>query len=205
MEKIEEIFFPTPTLPPTPPPTATPMATHTPTPSSTPTVTPNVTATWEALDSDGDGLLNGEEKAIYRTDPFQPDTDADGLTDGDEVNQYQFHVSYQGHYDEMPDLFNRKSAQVRHEIRNTLAVLEQESIELYPQLKDAYHWRVAHAGIYGIAQSPGFVGAKRIPMKPPAVKNLYIVSSTVREARGIGMAATAKCARLAVNEITKGE
>ncbi len=124
---------------------------------------------------------------------------------GDEVNQYQFHVSYQGHYDEMPNLFNRKSAQVRREIRNTLAVLEQESIELYPQLKDAYHWRVAHAGIYGIAQSPGFVGAKRISMKPPAVRNLFIVTSTVREARGIGMAATAKCARLAVNEIMKGE
>ncbi len=64
---------------------------------------------------------------------------------------------------------------------------------------------MAHAGDYGLVQSPGFVGGKRISMKPPAVKNLFIVSSTVREARGIGMAATAKCARMAAGEIMKGE
>jgi len=37
------------------------------------------------LDSDDDGLLDGEEFAIG-TDPDDPDTDDDGLTDGDEVN-----------------------------------------------------------------------------------------------------------------------
>lgn len=74
---------------PSPTPTATPPFTPTPTATSTPTPTPNVTATWEALDSDGDGLSNGEEVNIYRTDPLRPDTDADQLTDGDEVLKYR--------------------------------------------------------------------------------------------------------------------
>ena len=86
---IYDRLNPTPTLTPTPPFTLTPTASLTPTPTFTPTPTPNVTATWEALDSDGDGLMNGEEFAVYRTDPFKPDTDADGLTDGDEVFEYK--------------------------------------------------------------------------------------------------------------------
>ena len=36
-------------------------------------------------DSDGDGLTDGDEINIHRTDPNNPDTDGDGLTDGDEV------------------------------------------------------------------------------------------------------------------------
>jgi len=40
------------------------------------------------LDSDGDGLLDGQEAEIG-TDPYNPDTDADGLSDGEEVNLYQ--------------------------------------------------------------------------------------------------------------------
>ncbi len=86
---IYDKLNPTPTLTPTPPFTLTPTASLTPTPTFTPTPTPNVTATWEALDSDGDGLMNGEEESRYGTDPFLPDTDADGLTDGDEVNEYK--------------------------------------------------------------------------------------------------------------------
>ncbi len=37
-------------------------------------------------DSDGDGLLDGEEVHIYGTDPLDKHSDDDGLTDGDEVN-----------------------------------------------------------------------------------------------------------------------
>lgn len=36
-------------------------------------------------DTDGDGLLDGEEVNTYRTHPLKRDTDGDGLTDGDEV------------------------------------------------------------------------------------------------------------------------
>jgi len=97
----------------------------------------------------------------------------------------------------MPDLFRRSRASERHRIRNTIAMLERESIQLYPQLKKAYHWRVAHAGLYGIAQSPGFVGTKRPSMQPPGIDNLFIVSNTVREARGVSNQGVAKCARKA--------
>ncbi len=122
---------------------------------------------------------------------------------GDDVNQYQYHVSYQGHWDELPGLFSRKSATARRKIRDTIAMLEKESLDLYPQLKDSYHWRIAHAGIYGIAQSPGLVGSKRPSMRPPGINNLFIVSNTVSEARGVSMAAIGKCARMAVEVIKK--
>ena len=36
-------------------------------------------------DTDGDGLTDGAERFVYRTDPNRTDTDEDGLPDGDEV------------------------------------------------------------------------------------------------------------------------
>lgn len=41
----------------------------------------------QALDSDGDGLTDAEEKTLG-TDPKNPDTDGDGLSDRDEVKIY---------------------------------------------------------------------------------------------------------------------
>lgn len=38
-----------------------------------------------AVDSDGDGLSNGEEVDTYNTDPMNADTDGDGINDGQEV------------------------------------------------------------------------------------------------------------------------
>lgn len=37
------------------------------------------------IDSDKDGLSDYEERNIYGTDPYNPDTDGDGMSDGDEV------------------------------------------------------------------------------------------------------------------------
>jgi outer membrane protein assembly factor BamB len=39
-------------------------------------------------DSDSDGLTDGDEVNIHKTNPLIADTDSDGLTDGDEVNKY---------------------------------------------------------------------------------------------------------------------
>lgn len=39
-------------------------------------------------DSDGDGLLDGEEFTTYQTDPLKADTDGDGLSDYDEVKTH---------------------------------------------------------------------------------------------------------------------
>jgi eukaryotic-like serine/threonine-protein kinase len=77
-------------------------------------VVPGITATFEAIqdsdddedgltyaeeleagtdpdnpDTDGDGLLDGEEVNEYSTDPLNDDTDGDDLTDGDEVFEYE--------------------------------------------------------------------------------------------------------------------
>ncbi len=145
---------------------------------------------------------------VFRWAPNLPKTGFSGIffpmpTYGDGVGQYQFHVSYQGHYDEMPNLFQRRQANVRRQVRDMIALLEEESLDLYPQLKDAYHWRIAHAGVYGIAQSPGLVGTKRPSMRPPGLNNLFIVSNTVSEARGVSTQGVGKCARLASEAIVK--
>lgn len=84
---IYAYLFPTPTPTATPPFTATPTPSLTPTPTFTPTPTPNATATWQVLDSDGDGLLNHEELS-HGTLPLSPDTDGDRLLDGEEVKVY---------------------------------------------------------------------------------------------------------------------
>lgn len=39
------------------------------------------------LDSDGDGLINYDEEALYGTDPYNPDTDSGGVDDGTEVGR----------------------------------------------------------------------------------------------------------------------
>ena len=101
----------------------------------------------------------------------------------------------------MPNLFHRNQAAVKRQVRDTIDMLERESVELFPALKGGHHWRVAHAGVYGIAQSPGFVGTKRPSMKPPETDNLFIVSNTVNEARGVSTQGVAKCARQAAEAI----
>jgi outer membrane protein OmpA-like peptidoglycan-associated protein len=40
-------------------------------------------------DTDGDGLTDGEEVMVYKTNPLQTDTDLDGLSDFDEVKKYK--------------------------------------------------------------------------------------------------------------------
>lgn len=82
--------------------------------SFTGSVIPGITATFEAIqdsdddedgltygeeneagtdpdvaDTDGDGLLDGEEVNVYETDPLSDDTDEDGLKDGEEVFDYE--------------------------------------------------------------------------------------------------------------------
>ncbi len=159
-------------------------------------------------------IVYGLDEPLFDTGTFRwypnlPESGFSGIfypmpSYGDEVNQYQFHVSYQGHYDELPDLLHRSRATVRRQARDTIHMLEREAVRLFPQLEDGYHWRMAHAGVYGIAQSPGLVGSKRPGMKPPGIPNLYVVSNTVSEARGISMSAIGRCARMASEAILNG-
>ena len=156
-------------------------------------------------------IIYGLDEPLFDTKTFRwapnlPESGFSGIfypmpSYGEDVNQHQFHVSYQGHYDELPDLLSRDQAKVRREIRETIEMLERESTRFFPQLQGGYRWRVAHAGVYGIAQSPGFVGTKRPSMRVPGYGNLFVVSNTVQEARGISMSAIGKCARLAAEAI----
>ena len=41
------------------------------------------------IDSDGDGLTDGDEVLVYKTDPLNPDSDYDLLKDGEEVKKYK--------------------------------------------------------------------------------------------------------------------
>ncbi|NOY06768.1 MAG: OmpA family protein, partial [Chlorobi bacterium] len=42
----------------------------------------------DVKDTDGDGLMDNDEVALYGTDPTSKDSDGDGLNDGDEVKRY---------------------------------------------------------------------------------------------------------------------
>ena len=144
--------------------------------------------------------------STFRWAPKMPHSDFAGVfiympSYGDAAGQHQFHALYQGHYDELPDLFSRHKVKVRRQMRELLDVLEQDTFEFFPQLKDNYHWKMPHVEIYGIAQSPGFTGDKKPSMQPPGTGNLYIVSYTVAEARGVGMQAVARGARMAAEAI----
>ncbi|MBT8338877.1 MAG: NAD(P)/FAD-dependent oxidoreductase [Desulfatitalea sp.] len=146
------------------------------------------------------------DENIFRFAPDRPSSGFSAVyypmnTYGADANQHQFHVSYQGHFDEMPDLLNSHSAKVRNQVRSFLHLMEKETFERFPALKKNYLWRIAHANVYNIAQSPGLVGDKRPSMKPPGIKNLFLVSGATKQARGIGLQAVANCARKAAAAI----
>lgn len=65
-------------------PTHVPLS---PSPTTIPTEPPPPTEPPQLVDSDGDGLTDGDE-ASQGTDPFNPDTDSDGWGDGEEVIRY---------------------------------------------------------------------------------------------------------------------
>jgi hypothetical protein len=48
-----------------------------------------VTYDLSKIDTDGDGLRDWDEIAVYKTDPNRADTDGDGLSDGQEVTTYK--------------------------------------------------------------------------------------------------------------------
>ena len=51
------------------------------------------------VDSDNDGLSDGDEVKIYGTNPLNPDTDMDGLDDGDEGYNGTFYKNYGIYFD----------------------------------------------------------------------------------------------------------
>jgi len=52
-----------------------------------------VQITAKSVDSDGDGVTDGDETSVYGFDPFNPDSDGDGLDDGTELVFWGSHWS----------------------------------------------------------------------------------------------------------------
>ena len=112
-------------------------------------------------------------------------------TYGESVGQYQVHFFTQGLWDELPSVFQMNRARTRRQIATLLDLFEEDIEELFPDLKKHSLWKVRQASAYSISQAPSLVGKFRPQIQVPGVDNLYLVSDTVREARGPGMQAVA--------------
>ncbi|MBW2738102.1 MAG: fibronectin type III domain-containing protein [Deltaproteobacteria bacterium] len=60
-------------------------------------------------DSDGDGLTDDDEIAVYKTDPNNADTDGDGITDGNEVEYWGNYWNYDYDNDSIVNLLDPDS------------------------------------------------------------------------------------------------
>ena len=103
----------------------------------------------------------------------------------------QVNLCIQGGYGDLPDLSELEWARNRRAVRCVLDNLMEDGKELLPGLAGATRWEVRTAAVYGLSESPGISGRHRPPMVPPGIRNLFLVSDTVRDACGIGMQAAA--------------
>ena len=141
---------------------------------------------------------------VFKWSPKLPRTGTYGIffqhqSYGDKANEIQVNLCIQGGYDDLPDLSEWQWAKTRRDVRRVLDGLLEDAKEMIPGLAQARKWEVRTAAVYGLSESPGIAGRHRPPMVPPGVQNLYMVSDTVREARGVGIQASA-CACLKLME-----
>ena len=101
---------------------------------------------------------------------------------------------YYGNEEDAGEKAQISNAKTVSKIRQLLDLFEEDIGELFPDLEKHCLWKIRQAGAYGIAQAPGLVGKLRPHMCPPGIDNLYLVSDTMREARGTGTQAAAKAA-----------
>lgn len=120
---------------------------------------------------------------------------------GDAVNEVQVNLVLQGHWEDLPDLAEWRWAKTRRSVRRFLDLLEEDAKELIPGLADATKWRVRHAGVLGLAESPGLSGRHRPSMVPPGIEGLFLLSDTVREARGLGLQSVAKASLILMDRL----
>lgn len=100
------------------------------------------------LDTDGDGISNGEEKNKYKTSPERADSDLDGLSDKDEIfvyhtNPLRFDSDEDGYGDgtEVKTGHNpltHMKKQVRYAVERNLALEQTKARELKAALEAKY-------------------------------------------------------------------
>ena len=141
---------------------------------------------------------------VFKWSPRLPRTGTYGIffqhqSYGDKAGEIQVNLCIQGSYDDLPDLTQWEWAKIRRDARQVLDRLMEDAKEMIPGLAQAKKWEIRTAAVYGLSESPGITGQHKPPMEPPCVQNLYMVSDTVREARGVGIQAAA-CACLKLME-----
>ena len=120
---------------------------------------------------------------------------------GDQAKEYQINLVLQGNYKDLPDLTEWKWAKTRRAVRRFLNLLEEDTNELIPGLAEAKKWKVRQAAALGLAEEPGISGMHRPSMAPPGIENLYLVSDTIYEARGLGIQSTALASQALIDKL----
>ncbi|MFC1825753.1 hypothetical protein ACFL9T_23860, partial [Thermodesulfobacteriota bacterium] len=120
---------------------------------------------------------------------------------GDQAGETQVNIVIQGNYNDLPDLSTWQQAKTRREVRRILNLLDEDAKELIPGLAEATKWKIKQASVFGITEAPGNTCHHRPSMIPPDIENLYLVSDSVREARGLGLQSVAGIALKMVDEL----
>ncbi len=128
---------------------------------------------------------------VFKWHPCLPRTGTYGIffqhqSYGDKAGETQVNLCIQGGYADLPDLAESRWAKTRRAVRRVLDGLMEDAKELIPGLESAVAWEVRTASVFGLSESPGIAGRHRPSMVPPGVINLYMVSDTVSEAKGLG-------------------
>ena len=95
-------------------------------------------------------------------------------------------LSYQGNYDEFPNVFQGHTAVVKKQIENVFHHLQLAAKEMIEDFDENCIWQLKHPAVYSIAQEPCLSGHFRPGVKVPAVKGFYLASDTINT-RGVGV------------------
>jgi len=148
--------------------------------------------------------------SLFRWSPKLPRTGVYGVffqhqSYGDGANEIQVNLAIQGSYNDLPDLSEWQSAKTRRHVRRVLDNMMEDAKELIPGLASATKWSVSNASFFGLSESPGIAGMHRPPMVPPGIENLYMISDTVNDAKGLGAQGIAcASAKLVDRIVSKG-
>ena len=120
---------------------------------------------------------------------------------GEAANEYVADFWQQGSWLGGPSPVQRGTAMVKREALKMLDFFEEDIKALFPDIEAHCCWKIYYFHTYGIAGSPRLVGKYRPSIQPPGIKNLYLVSDTLRDTRAAGMASAARCALLCADRI----
>jgi len=143
---------------------------------------------------------------LFRWSPKLPRTGVFGVffqhqSYGDEAKEIQVNLAIQGSYNDLPDLSEWPLARTRRHVRRVLDNMMEDANDLIPGLASATKWYVRNASFFGMSESPGIAGRHRPSMIVPGIKNLYMISDTVSDAKGLGIQGIAHASQKLVDSL----